>query len=110
MVLPSLEEGLALVMAEAMACGCPVIASANSGALNLFSDGVEGRIVPARSTSALLDAMEALAQDRVAARAMRDRARKRIESLGGYDRYGEQWAALLDELEAFPPISREAAA
>ena len=110
MVLPSLEEGLALVMAEAMACGCPVIASANSGALNLFSDGVEGRIVPVRSTPALLEAMEALAQDRATAREMRDRARKRIESLGGYDRYGGQWAALLDELETAPPISREAAA
>lgn len=110
MVLPSLEEGLALVMAEAMACGCPVIASANSGALNLFTDGVEGRIVPARSTQALREALEALAQDRSAARDMRDRARKRIESLGGYDRYGEQWAALLGELDGAPPIAQEAAA
>ncbi|WP_340268399.1 glycosyltransferase family 4 protein [Sphingobium mellinum] len=110
MVLPSLEEGLALVMAEAMACGCPVIASANSGARNLFTDGVEGRIVPAGSTPALLDAMQDMAQDRVAALEMRHRARQRIESLGGYDRYGEQWADLLAELDGAPSLAHQAAA
>ncbi|EQB04472.1 hypothetical protein L288_13850 [Sphingobium quisquiliarum P25] len=110
MVLPSLEEGLALVMAEAMACGCPVIASANTGALNLFTDGVEGRIVPARSTQALLEAMQDLAQDRVAASEMRQRARRRIELLGGYDRYGEQWADLLGELDSASSTTRRAAA
>lgn len=31
MVLPSIEEGLALVQAQALACGCPVICSTNSG-------------------------------------------------------------------------------
>jgi len=108
MLLPSLEEGLALVMAEAMACGCPVIATENTGALDLFVDGEEGRIVPARSVEALRDALEAIVQHRDAATAMRVRARARIESLGGYDRYGDRWAALLDELEgraSFPVAS-----
>ena len=31
LVLPSIEEGLALVQAQAMACGCPVIATPNTG-------------------------------------------------------------------------------
>ena len=38
MVLPSVEEGLALVMAEALACGCPVIATENTGPEDLFAD------------------------------------------------------------------------
>jgi glycosyltransferase involved in cell wall biosynthesis len=99
MVLPSLEEGLALVMAEAMACGCPVIASENTGALDLFTEGEHGRIVPVRSVAALVDALESIVQDRVAARDMGGRARAQIQSLGGYDRYGQQWNALLKELE-----------
>ncbi|HEX5284573.1 MAG TPA: glycosyltransferase, partial [Bryocella sp.] len=31
LVLPSIEEGLALVQAQAMACGCPVLCSTNTG-------------------------------------------------------------------------------
>ena len=37
MVLPSIEEGLALVQAQAMACSCPVIATTNTGADDLFT-------------------------------------------------------------------------
>jgi glycosyltransferase involved in cell wall biosynthesis len=99
LVLPSLEEGLSLVMAEAMACGCPVVASVNTGALDLFEPGQGGFITPLRSGDAILDALEALAQDPSLAQRMRRAARGRIESLGGYDRYGEQWAALLKEFK-----------
>lgn len=103
MVLPSLEEGLALVMAEAMACGCPVIASENSGARNLFEDGRDGLIVPVRDVMVLADAMQRLADDRDFASHLRIAARARVKELGGYDRYGAQWAALLDELD--PPAN-----
>jgi len=99
MVLPSLEEGLALVMAEAMACRCPVIASENTGALDLFTDGVEGLIIPVRSSLKLREAMEKLASDRVSAQAMAERACARIRGLGGYDRYGGQWEDLLREID-----------
>jgi alpha-maltose-1-phosphate synthase len=37
LVLPSVEDGFGLVMAEAMACGCAVIASTNTGAEDLYS-------------------------------------------------------------------------
>ena len=102
MVLPSLEEGLALVMAEAMACGCPVIASENTGAGDLFTDRVEGRILPVRSTDALVEALEALIQDRPSARELGRSAQQRIRSLGGYDRFGDDWAALLARMETAP--------
>ena len=50
MVLPSIEEGLALVQAQALACGCPVIGTRHTGAEDLFSDGNEGFIVPIRNS------------------------------------------------------------
>jgi glycosyltransferase involved in cell wall biosynthesis len=53
MVLPSVEEGLALVQAQAMASGCPMIETYNTGAEDLFSDGQEGYIVPIRDAGAL---------------------------------------------------------
>ena len=55
-----IEEGLALVQAQAMACGCPVIASRNTGSEDLFVDGKEGFIVNARDVAALRDRMQRL--------------------------------------------------
>ncbi len=98
MVLPSIEEGLAMVMGEALACGCPVIATRNTGAAELFDDGVEGRILAIRDVDAMVDALTALA-DRASSRdRMRAAARARIERIGGWDAYGDRWAALVAEL------------
>lgn len=53
-VLPSLSEGQAGVVLEAMACGCPVIATRESGVD--FRDG-SGITVPARNAELLADAI-----------------------------------------------------
>ena len=39
LALASVEEGLALVQGQAMACGCPVVATAATGAEDLFTNG-----------------------------------------------------------------------
>ncbi len=98
MVLPSIEEGLALVQGQALACGCPVVASTNTGAEDLFTDGVEGFIVPIRSVEALLERMQELADDPALQSRMRTAALKRVRDLGGWSDYGDQWEALLHQL------------
>jgi glycosyltransferase involved in cell wall biosynthesis len=62
-VLPSVEEGFARVLIEAMAAGLPVIASYESGATTLVRDGVEGFIVPPRDPQKLAEAMVRVATD-----------------------------------------------
>ena len=52
-VLPSIEEGLAMVQAEALACGLPVICSTNTGGEDIIRDGVEGFVIPIRDVEAL---------------------------------------------------------
>ena len=98
LVLPSIEEGLALVQGQAMACGCPVIASTNTGAEDLFTDGVEGFIVPIRDVDALRDRMQWLADDPALQQTMRAAGLQRVLSLGGWKTYGDRWEALLREL------------
>jgi glycosyltransferase involved in cell wall biosynthesis len=98
MVLPSIEEGLALVQGQALACGCPVLCSTNTGGEDLFSDGVEGFIVPIRDVQALQQRLEQLADDPVLQARMSEAALQRVRKIGGWDEYGDRWEALLKSL------------
>lgn len=89
LVLASVEEGLALVQAQAMACGVPVIATTNTGAEDLFTDGVEGFIVPIRSPEAIREKLQWMMDNSELHDQMARAALERVESLGGWDRYGE---------------------
>ncbi|MDQ0394784.1 glycosyltransferase family 4 protein [Labrys monachus] len=61
--LPSLAEGSASVVLEALAHGVPCVVTHAAGAP--ISDGVEGRVVEERSASAIADTIESIASDRV---------------------------------------------
>ncbi len=61
-VLPSVEDGSALVTTWALAAGLPVVVSDQCGA-DLVEDGVNGFIVPARDTEALREKLDLLLSD-----------------------------------------------
>ena len=98
LALPSIEEGLALVQAQAMACGCPVVCSTNTGGEDLFTDEVEGFIVPIRDPFTLAERLQRLADDPALQRSMREAALKRVHSIGGWKEYGDRWENLLKTL------------
>jgi glycosyltransferase involved in cell wall biosynthesis len=98
LALPSIEEGLALVQAQAMACGCPVLCSTNTGGEDLFTDGVEGFIVPIRDPAALSARLQQLAGSPHMQRSMREAALRRVHSIGGWSGYGDRWQRLLTSL------------
>ncbi|WP_158944244.1 glycosyltransferase family 4 protein [Granulicella sp. S190] len=98
MVLPSIEEGLALVQGQALACGCPVLCSTNTGGEDLFTDGVEGFVVPVRDVAALTHRMQQLADDPTLQSQMREAALRRVSLLGGWEDYGDRWESLLKSL------------
>jgi len=102
LMLASVEEGLALVQGQAMACGCPVIATIATGAEDLFTDGVEGFIVPDRDITALADRLQQLADDPALQKRMSTAAIARVRQLGGWDDYGDQWDTLLHTLTGLP--------
>ena len=100
LILPSVEEGLAYVQAQAMACGCPVIASTNTGSEDLFEDGIQGFIVPIRDPKALTDRMQRLADDPEMRRRMSAASLERVKEMGGWDKYGESMITLMADLVA----------
>jgi glycosyltransferase involved in cell wall biosynthesis len=101
-VLPSIVDGLALVIPQAMACGLPVIATPNTGAEDLVTDGVEGRIVPAAASGALREAILELYENRALRQEMATAALRRVRQLGGWDRYGERVVQVYSELCGTP--------
>jgi glycosyltransferase involved in cell wall biosynthesis len=56
-VLPSLEDGFARTVTEAMACGLPVVTTPNTGASDLIESGVNGEVAPIRNPQAIADAV-----------------------------------------------------
>jgi glycosyltransferase involved in cell wall biosynthesis len=54
---PSPNEGLGLVLLEAMACGVPVIATDRSGAEDCVTHGKDGFVIPARDVRELAEAI-----------------------------------------------------
>ena len=91
--LLSVEEGLALVLAQAMAMALPVIATPNTGAQELIEDGVHGFIVPARDPTAAAARLRQLAESPDLRREMGARARARVMAGFRWTDYGDRAAS-----------------
>lgn len=95
-LLPSIEEGLAMVQGEALACGCPVIATPNSGSEDLIEDGKEGFILPIRNVNVIREALEKFIDSPHLREEMSENALIKVTSLGGWDNYGENYYNFLN--------------
>jgi glycosyltransferase involved in cell wall biosynthesis len=98
LVFPSVEDGFGLVQAQAMACGLPVIATRNTGAEDLFTNGVEGFIVPVRDPKSICDKLQWMLDNPLKRQEMGEAALRRVRELGGWDAYGERAMAIYTEL------------
>lgn len=95
-IIPSLFEGLPLVLLEAMAQARPIVASKVDGIGDVLEDGVTGYLVPPADPGAIARRVEGIARDPVAAAAIGREARRRVEALYSWD------AIALRYLEIFP--------
>ncbi len=77
-VLPSLFEGMPNAVMEAMSAGAPVISTDVNGALELTADGTVGKIVPARDSRALAEAIEELVDNPALRRELATQGQKRV--------------------------------
>jgi glycosyltransferase involved in cell wall biosynthesis len=94
LVLPSVEDGLALVQAQALACGVPVIATPHTGSEDLFTNGVEGFVVPIRDAQAIAEKIRLLHDQPDLQKEMSRAALQRVKHLGGWDAYGNRIAEI----------------
>jgi glycosyltransferase involved in cell wall biosynthesis len=97
-VFPSVHEGLAVVLLEAMASGLPVIATEPSGAQDCVTEGKDGFIVPPRDPKARADAIQWCYQHRGETAAMGAVARATIERQFTLQHYAERLISLYRSL------------
>ena len=92
-VLMSLEEGLAMVQPQAMACGLPIICSENTGGEDLLTkDGEEGFVVKIRDVDALKEKLLYLYQNQDICKSMGNKAKKRVQQGFSWDDYGTRYS------------------
>ncbi len=91
--LPSRTETLGLVLLEAMASGCPVVAAAAGGILDIVKNGVTGHLYDPGNPMGAIPAIRQVLWDSTHRESVRRRARLDAEQWS--------WAAATQQLERF---------
>lgn len=94
-VLPSIVEGSATAVYEALLSGLPAVVTPNVG--SIVRDGIDGRVVPVRSSEALAGALLDYAEDEAMLQSHAVAARNSV-SRAGLERYRSDLAALVSEV------------
>ncbi len=89
-VMPSIQEGLALVQLQAMSCGLPLICTTNSGGEDLIENGKEGFVVPIRDSKGLKEKILFFYDNPDKRVGMGQAACKKIQVGFSWDDYGEK--------------------
>ncbi|MEP2650899.1 MAG: glycosyltransferase family 4 protein [Paraglaciecola sp.] len=98
-VMPSLEEGMAMVQFQAMACGLPLICSTNTGGDDLISkEGVEGFVIPTESIEAIKEKILFLYHNQDIAKEMGRKAKARVSKGFTWGDYGDRYVENLNEI------------
>lgn len=103
-VLPSYAEGLPMSVLEAMAAGCPVVATRVGGIPDLVTDGVDGLLVPPGDPHALAAALQKILRDPAFAQQLGNAARQTIANRYTVERSLER----LEQIYAGLGVRREA--
>lgn len=99
LVFPSLFEGFGLVILEAMAQGTPSITTDHTAGPDTIEDGVDGFIIPIRSTDAIVEKLELLLADRERLMSMKSAAKRKAQ-LQKWDRYRQSLVEVAREVIA----------
>ncbi|MBN1588238.1 MAG: glycosyltransferase [Pirellulales bacterium] len=92
------EEGLPVVLMEALAMGLPVVSTRHAGIPELIADGKTGFLVEERDSKALADRLGMLIDNGELSREMSRRGRRRVEEEFNIEKLNNQLVATLTRL------------
>ena len=81
-VHPAIEDGFALAVGQALACGKPVIATRQTGASQLISEGENGYVLECRDVDGLVDRLRLLSHDHALRTRLSNMAPAAVAKLG----------------------------
>lgn len=106
-ILCSIEEGLAMVQAQAMACGLPVICTTNTGGSEIIDDGINGYVIPIRNSEILMDKIKILYKDREKLQEMSKNAHIKANNQLSWENYGDKMLDIYQKLLQDKLISKK---
>jgi len=89
------EEGLGLVLVEAIGCGCPILAGKVPALAEVLGDGFEDMAVDPRNVAELAGRIVMVLADPIAAREQASQLRRAIGNRLDWDAVAERYARLL---------------
>ena len=88
--LPSIEEGLAMVILQAMACGLPIICTTNTGGQDIIGEGINGFTIPPRNVGSIKEKLLFLYENPGICKKMGISARNMVKRGFSWDDYGNR--------------------
>lgn len=98
LVQPSIQEGLSMVLAQAMSCGVLPIATTNTGGEDIITDGQTGFIVPIRSPQKISEKLNILFEDRSLLYSMQENTSSFAGKFGTWDNYGDRYMEFVSSI------------
>ena len=98
LLMPSVREGFGLVIAEAMACGLPVVASNCSAIPELVDNGKGGFLCPVGDVEAFSEKINLLSDSPKLRREMGEYNRAKVEKMFTLDRMGKEYQELFENV------------
>jgi glycosyltransferase involved in cell wall biosynthesis len=97
-LLTSRREPFGIALLEAMAAGCPVVATRSGGPNSILTDGVDGLLAPVGDVQGLSDHILNLLRDRELSQELAGNARETVASRYSVDAIGPQMANIYREV------------
>ena len=98
LVQPSLFDGWSMVVTEALACGCPVITTCNTGASDIIKEGVNGYVVPIMDSEAIADGIYKIYNDEKELFLKRDQIAKTVDIYKDWDKYSSNYRKFIETI------------
>ncbi len=97
-IINSIEEGLAMVQLQAMSCGCPIIATTNTGGTDIVKDYENGIVIPILDDVALENAIVWFYNNREKITEMGEKSREMAKYGFTWDDFGDRNLAFVKKI------------
>ena len=96
LVQPSLFDGFSNVVTQALACGCPVVTTSNTGASDVVKDGVNGYVVPIMDSESITQSLYKIYDEKNKSSFSRDNIAKSVAQYKDWNKYSIDYKELIE--------------